>query len=65
MDMIFEQEMAEIISAIRDAGFTPYEQIYGYLQTEDAIYITRKNNARTRIQALDQAQIRKYIERMR
>ena len=57
----FEQTMDQIVESIRKAGYSPYNQITGYLITGDATYITRFGNAREMIQSLDKKLIKKSI----
>lgn len=61
-DKIIQQNMEKIISSLREAGYDPYEQLVGYLQTGQEYYITRRNGARDLIRLLDKAEIRKYVD---
>lgn len=61
-DKMIRQNMETIIAALREAGYDPYEQLVGYLQTGQEYYITRRNGARERIRLHDKADIRKYID---
>lgn len=45
--------MEQIVKALKDAGYDPYTQLYGYVETGDDTYITRKGNARDKIGDLD------------
>lgn len=60
-----EKEIKETVDpiarAIREAGLDPYDQLYGYLETGNLIYITRRNNAREQIAKLDKQVIRQYL----
>ena len=58
----FEETMRYIISVLKDAGYEPYEQLYGYLNTGNDSYITRKGDARTLVAGLDREEIWNYIE---
>lgn len=49
----FGVRMNRIVMALKDAGYDPYMQLYGYLETNDDTYITRKCNARDEIGELD------------
>lgn len=62
-DNDFEYVMLRIIKALRLAGYEPYNQLKGYVQTGDAGYITRTNNARDLITQLDIEQIKEYLQR--
>lgn len=41
----FETIMKEIIIVLKQAGYDPREQIYGYIQSGKLQYITRHNDA--------------------
>ncbi len=57
----FETIMEEIIAALAQAGYDPREQIFGYIQTGKLAYITRNNDARSKIASLSTAQIWQYL----
>lgn len=61
----FDATMEIIISALQEKGYDPYDQLYGYLQEDNLIYITQHRNARTLIQTLDKKQIKQYIDTMK
>ncbi len=61
-DSDFEKKMETIISALKEAGFEPYEQLVGYVQTGNLCYITRTNNAREIIHDISLEQIWEYIK---
>ena len=46
-ELVFRETISEIVSAIKEAGYDPYEQLVGYLKTGQEYYITRTRNART------------------
>lgn len=62
MDAEFLKSMEEIVSAIRSAGYDPYDQLLGYLRTGELYYITRQDGAREKITQLDRELIRQYME---
>lgn len=64
MELDFEKTMEHIVASIQAAGFDPYAQLYGYLKTGDATYITRTGDARNLIKALDANRIRIYINQL-
>ena len=64
MEREFLAEMEDICAAIRKSGMEPYDQLYGYISKGKAEYITRIDNARERIQALNWDMVRKYVERL-
>ena len=55
----FRARMDRIVKALKDAGYDPYMQLYGYLETGDDTYyfITRKGNAREEIGELDREMV--------
>ena len=57
----FRTRMDRIVKALKDAGYDPYMQLYGYLETGDDTYITRKGNARDEIGELDQEMVREFM----
>ena len=57
----FRARMDLIVKALKDAGYDPYMQLYGYLETGDDTYITRKGNARDEIGELDQEMVREFM----
>lgn len=61
-DIDFEKQIVMVINALSDAGYDPYTQLTGYLQTGDATYITRKENARAVIQTLDRDHVAQYVQ---
>ena len=65
METNFENIMAHIVASIRDAGYEPYEQIYGYLKTGDETYITRAGDARALIKKLERNQVQRILEELR
>ena len=62
MEYRFLAEMKIVERAIRDAGFVPYDQLYGYVQTGNSLYITRRNNAREIVMKMDREKIRRYLQ---
>lgn len=57
--------MEPIAKAIREAGFDPYAQLYGYVETGNIMYITRRDNARERITELSIEEIKRYLKLIR
>lgn len=57
----FKQKIEHIVSALREAGYDPYEQLYAYLHTGNDAYITRKGDARSLVGEVDREQILDYI----
>lgn len=61
-DKQFVEAMELIFSALKERGYDPYSQIYGYLKENDPAYITSYNNARELIQKLNKDKIKEYID---
>lgn len=65
METEFTTAMDEIIASIREAGFDPYAQLYGYITKGKEEYITRTGNAREKIKKLNWLQVKEYVEKMK
>lgn len=61
----FNKSMEIIIEALKERGYDPYAQLYGYLKENNPIYITQHRNARDLIQTLDKEHIRSYINNIK
>ena len=61
-----QKEIREVLDpiaeAIREAGLVPYDQIYGYVQTGNPMYVTRRNDAREKILKIDKGVIQEYLK---
>ena len=57
----FLSDMKTVENAIRDAGFVPYDQIYGYVLTGNSAYITRRDGARETVSKMDPELLRRYL----
>lgn len=64
-DMGFRQSMEYIVSALREKGYDPYDQLQEYIQENDPDYITRHRNARDLIQKLDIDDIKQFLKEER
>ena len=53
--------MEDIIQAMREKGYDPYQQLKGYLLENEPGYITRYKDARTLIQTLDKEQVEQCL----
>ena len=49
--------LRDVFDALNEKGYTPINQIVGYLLTEDPTYITNYNNARSMICKLDRDEL--------
>lgn len=61
----FTKQMDHIVQSIKQAGYDPYEQLVGYIKTDNEIYITRTGDARAMIKKLDKAQINEYLRQLK
>lgn len=61
----FQALMDEIIQSIREAGYEPYDQLYGYITTGKEEYITRAGDAREKIKTLNWLQVKEFVEKIR
>jgi len=57
--------MEEIIASIKEAGYEPYDQLYGYITTGKEEYITRTGDAREKIKTLNWLQVNEFVEKLR
>ena len=62
MENRFLADMKIVERAIPDAGSVPYDQLYGYVQTGNSLYITRRNNAREIVMKMDREKIRRCLQ---
>ena len=53
-----------IADAIRQTGNDPHDQLYGYISTGDATYITRRNNARELIRSVDVVVVSQFVKEL-
>lgn len=58
-----EKLLEEVITALKDAGYSPDDQLEGYLQTGDASFITRSGGARDTISKISPECIREYLDK--
>lgn len=57
----FEKQITLVIAALSDAGYDPYAQLTGFIQTGDETFITRRGNAREIIKTLEKDKISQYL----
>ena len=60
-DAEFNTILGDVISSLEEKGYEPYEQIYGYVQTDNETYITRHGNAREKIKLLDNSKLKAIV----
>lgn len=64
MDTEFITTMQEIVISIKEAGYEPYDQLYGYVSTGKEEFITRTGNAREKVKKLNWLALKEYVEKM-
>ncbi len=64
MDRHFIDTMELIVASLKERGYNPYAQLFGYISYNEPAYITSHNNARNLIQTLDQTSVKKYVLEM-
>ena len=61
MDREFQQKMTIVVEALKQAGYVPYDQLTGYIRTNNLSYITRQGNARELVSKMDLERIQRYL----
>lgn len=51
----------EVVSALTEKGYSPYDPIIGYLEMDSDTYITCHGNARDKIKLLDKDKLRQHL----
>lgn len=64
-DREFIAAMESIVEALKERGYDPYAQLYGYITKNEPTYITNHSGARALIQNLDFEKIKQYVSRMK
>lgn len=64
-DLKFNEAMKQIVTALKERGYNPYEQLTGYVKENNPAYITKHNGARDLIQTLDIMQVEQYVREMK
>ena len=65
MDTAFLTTMEEIVASIKEAGYEPYDQLYGYITKGKEEYITRSGGAREKIKKLSWLKVKEYVVKMK
>lgn len=64
-DRQFEAAMESIVAALKERGYDPYAQLYGYITENEPTYITSHNGARALIQTLNFDKVKRYVQEMK
>ena len=62
MDREFQQKMEIVVEALKQAGYVPYNQLTGYIRSNNLSYITRQGHARELVSEMDPSMIRIYLQ---
>lgn len=62
LSLKFLQEMGKAVSALKAAGYEPYDQLYGYVMHENDQYITRFGGAREIVTKMDVKDIKVFLK---
>ena len=62
LSLEFLGEMAKAVSAMKTAGYEPYDQLYGYVLHGNDQYITRFGGARDFVTKMDDSDIRTFLK---
>ena len=60
----FNEAMNQIVYALKERGYNPYEQLTGYVKENNPAYITKHNGARDLIQTLDFERVKQFVWEM-
>ena len=61
MDREFQQKMTIVVEALKQDGYVTYDQLTGYIRTNNLFYITRQGNARELVSKMDLEMIQRYL----
>ena len=64
-DNEFKIVFDEVVSALTEKGYSPYDQIIGYLEMDSDTYITRHGNARDKIKLLDKDKLKQQVKELK
>ena len=59
-----ERQLDSITALLKEAGYDPYAQFCGYLDTGSDLYITRKGDARKKISCVSMDAVKEYKEKI-
>lgn len=64
-DRLFIETMNYIVASLKERGYDPYIQLFGYVAHNEPAYITRHKSARAMIQTLDFDKVKQYVQGMK
>ena len=59
-----ERQLDSITALLKEAGYDPYAQFCGYLETGSDLYITRYGDARKKIGYVSMDAVKEYKEKL-
>ena len=59
-----ERQLDSITALLKEAGYDPYAQFCGYLETGSDLYITRHGDARKKIGYVSMDAVKEYKEKL-
>ena len=59
-----ERQLDSIAALLKEAGYDPYAQFCGYLETGSDLYITRHGDARKKIGCVSMDAVKEYKEKI-
>ena len=59
-----ERQLDSITALLKEAGYDPYAQFCGYLETGSDLYITRHGDARKKIGCVSMDAVKEYKEKI-
>lgn len=62
LSLEFIREMEKVVAAIQSVGYEPYDQLYGYVISENGQYITRHGGAREIVSKMDVDDIKVFLK---
>lgn len=64
-DRQFYDAMDLIVAALKERGYNPHAQLYGYITEKEPTYITSHKGARVLIQTLNFDMVKQYVQEMK
>lgn len=64
-EKLFNETMKQIVYALKERGYNPYEQLTGYVVENNPAYITKHNGARDLIQTLEFERVKQFVAEMK
>ena len=64
-EKLFNETMKQIVYALKERGYNPYEQLTGYVVENNPAYITKHNGARDLIQTLEFERVKQFVAKMK